>query len=249
MELLEVYLSHNSQLGIIAAKIMQSEKFDQREWDAAGRLNQAKSFENNVVILMSYANAKSLDVIIQDKKQNLQSGTYRALAKQILEGVRMIHAAGIIHSSKVKIADFGTAKIITSLNLNVTALGTPKIMAPELLLGTSIGTNKVDMWSVGVVLFQLATHEQPIQAESIPDLQRKMGMLKRITRHPAIVDNILWDLLSQLLEFDPDRRISAEQALQHPYFTSPQAFTEVSIQSRIIAQKCMLNERQLDNEI
>ncbi|KAA6355464.1 MAG: hypothetical protein EZS28_049009 [Streblomastix strix] len=133
--------------------MMRFEKFDQREWDAAGKLNQpeyqcpfimkylrAKAFQTDTVILMEYANAKSLDSIVKDKTKNLSSGTYRALSKQILEGMRLVHASGLIHrdikaenimmhslngSIKVKIADFGLAKVISEAQMAVTALGTP----------------------------------------------------------------------------------------------------------------------------
>ncbi|KAA6364191.1 MAG: putative STE/STE20/PAKA protein kinase, partial [Streblomastix strix] len=177
-----VYLSYNNELGVIAAKVMRLEKFDEREWDAAGKLNQpefqcpfimkyllARAFQTDTVILMEYANAKSLDSIVKDKTKNLSNGTYRALSKQILEGMRLVHAAGLIHRdikaenimmhssneiTKVKIADFGLAKVDVRTKMDITALGIPFNMAPELLLGTSPGNNKVDIWSVGVVLFQ-----------------------------------------------------------------------------------------------
>lgn len=44
--------------------------------------------------------------------------------------------------------------------------------------------------------------------------------MKCIERPSEIIDDQLWDLLSKLLEFDPDKRFSADKALRHPYFRS-----------------------------
>ncbi|KAA6401819.1 MAG: putative Serine/threonine-protein kinase ATG1a [Streblomastix strix] len=236
-----VYQAFHKDYGVIAAKVMRLEKFDKKEWDAVQVLNKpefqcpflmkylfARQLDNYVVIVMSYANTKSLDNIIKIHNQHLSMTTYRALAKQLLEGLKIIHSAKLIHrdiksenillhtehgTTKVQIADFGLAKICAEEQMAITTCGTP--------------LNMVDIYSMGVVLFQLAAHEYPIQAKSISELQQKLK-LKRINRPSVLKDDLLWDLLSQMLNFDPNRRISAEQALQHPFFTSQQAQSEIT---------------------
>ncbi|KAA6386912.1 MAG: hypothetical protein EZS28_017562 [Streblomastix strix] len=55
-----------------------------------------------------------------------------------------------------------------------------------------------------------------------------MNRTKFIERPPVIKDNHLWDLLSQLLDFDPNKRITSDQALQQPYFSSHEAISDIS---------------------
>ncbi|KAA6387047.1 MAG: putative Mitogen-activated protein kinase kinase kinase NPK1 [Streblomastix strix] len=265
-----VFLSYNKDIGLIAAKVMQSKVFDENEWDAAGRLQQgehipfivqfksAKNFGEYVVILMEFANLKSLDNIIK-KNYTLTPGTLRAIAKQLFEGLRLIHSRGLVHrdikgenlmmhcppgSNRVivKIADFGLVKLQEQIQqtMLMSAKGTPLNMAPELVVGDGKADAKVDVWSMGVVLFQLAGHEYPIKATTVPDLQKLMRQ-RQIIRPKSITDNLLWDLLMKLLQFDKKDRPTAEQALQHPYFTGEQALKDISgLQHQIanIAQQC-----------
>ncbi|KAA6370958.1 MAG: hypothetical protein EZS28_033515 [Streblomastix strix] len=62
-----------------------------------------------------------------------------------------------------------------------------------------------------------------------------MAQLKCIDRPSEIIDDMLWDLLQCMLEFDPNKRITAAEALQHPYFTSPEAKIDISLEQHISA--------------
>ncbi|KAA6401646.1 MAG: hypothetical protein EZS28_002829 [Streblomastix strix] len=73
-----------------------------------------------------------------------------------------------------------------------------------------------------------------------------MTKLNCIVRNAEIKDDILWDLLSQMLEFDPEIRITAAEALQHPYFTSPEALCDISQEQRDLSQLAAKAEKKGD---
>ncbi|KAA6365711.1 MAG: hypothetical protein EZS28_038762 [Streblomastix strix] len=167
----KVYLGYHADFGIVAAKVMRIGRFDSNEFFKIGALNKpefaspfimkcfkAKPFSPNVVILMEYANAKSLELIFKDNKRKLSIGTLRALAQQILEGVRVIHAAGLIHKNiktgnimlhsanggiQIKISNLGIQKVELVEKSDLIDFETMLCMAPELLLGGDSYTNKV----------------------------------------------------------------------------------------------------------
>ncbi|KAA6370760.1 MAG: putative cytochrome P450, partial [Streblomastix strix] len=227
----------------------------------------ARQFDDLVVILMEFANLKSLDHIIK-RNYDLSGGTVRAIAKQLFEGLKFIHAKGLVHrdirgenilmhcppgSQRViiKIADFGLVKIqdLILRTMLMSAKGTQQNMAPELVSGDRKADSKVDIWSVGVVLFQLVAHQYPIKATSVPELQTLMRQNKTINRPSLIRDNLFWDLLNHLLDFDRKSRFSADQALQHPYFTCEQAQNEISQYSHQIASASLALQQNGDRII
>ncbi|KAA6370948.1 MAG: hypothetical protein EZS28_033525, partial [Streblomastix strix] len=158
----------------------------------------------------------------------------------------MMHS--INGSAKVQIADFGMTIITGEGEVGLVKNKNILYVAPELVIDTQIGTNKMDMWSIGVVLYQLATHEFPINANGLLDLQNKMRS-RRIDRPASIKDDLQWDLLIKLLEFDPNKRFSAAEALQHPYFTSPQVDLEISIEARRIASNAAASIEEGQNKV
>ncbi|KAA6368168.1 MAG: hypothetical protein EZS28_036305 [Streblomastix strix] len=133
----------------------------------------------------------------------------------------------------LKIADFGLVKM-NSKEMQIQQMstkGTLPNMAPELIIGNGQADSKVDIWSAGVVLFQLIAKEYPINAKSIYELQKKM-QLKRIDRPEIIKDNLMWDLIINLLQFDPKNRLTASEALQHPFFTNVLAHIQITDEIR-----------------
>ncbi|KAA6367952.1 MAG: hypothetical protein EZS28_036522 [Streblomastix strix] len=124
----------------------------------------------------------------------------------------MMHSSN--GSTKVKIADFGLAKVDAANQIGVTACGTPLNMAPELILHKSMGINKVLYFSN----------------------QELMNIQYKLEVYSNLQNDQLWNLLTKLLEFDPNRRISAAETLRHPYFTSPRATYEISIEAKRLTQ-------------
>lgn len=84
-----------------------------------------------------------------------------------------------------------------------------------LIQGTYL-TEKIDMFSLGVVLYKMAVAYKPTilgdyKYGSGPIPFRKFDWRKRSPQ--------LQDLVTKLLEYDPEKRITAEEALDHPWFT------------------------------
>ncbi|KAA6387538.1 MAG: hypothetical protein EZS28_016937 [Streblomastix strix] len=99
---------HNEKLGIVAAKIVNSEDFRIDEQLAGQQLTQgyqspfilkfisASIYENHTIILAEYANMKNLNDLIEAKRE-LPVPLIRAIIGQLLEGLRLMHEKGLIH--------------------------------------------------------------------------------------------------------------------------------------------------------
>ena len=76
----------------------------------------------------------------------------------------------LIHNGQIKLGDFGFCKRLeTTVDMAATMLGSPIYMAPEVLKGESY-TSKADMWSLGVVVFEMLFGFCPFESNSIAKL-------------------------------------------------------------------------------
>lgn len=160
-----------------------------------------------------------------------------AIIRQILDGVTYLHAQGIVHrdlklenmimanerdDSPVKIADFGLSKFFSPETVLSTMCGSPQYVAPE-VLGVGDGNKEyspaVDMWSVGVILFILLSGYSPF------DDDNDAVLFEKIKKGNYDADDPIWEnisaeakaLVAQLLTVDTAKRLTAEQALAHPW--------------------------------
>lgn len=127
----------------------------------------------------------------------------------------------------LKLGDFGAAKELAEGMRAVTTAGTPLYMAPEALVGNPYDT-KADLWSVGIILFQLLTKkiltedadiermfrvEQRSLTESELEAKLRAGRKGNEDLSPECVN-----VISILLQFSPADRCSLEELCAHPWF-------------------------------
>ncbi|KAA6378204.1 MAG: putative CAMK/CAMKL/AMPK protein kinase, partial [Streblomastix strix] len=275
----QVFLVYNEQYGAIAAKVMKEEDFNLGEWQTRGKQNlfvleyhSANLYGENAIILMQYANLGSLENNIEQQK-DIPIPIIRVIMKQLFEGLCMMHEKGLIHrdikgqnillhsptgSGRViiKIADFGLVKSQKEPQKStvMSVAGTFPYMASELILGSGEqdgqvkADEKIDVWASGIVLHQLALHSFPFKSLELPAIIMFM-INKKLVRPQSFIDDALWDLITKLLAFDRKQRISAKDALMHPFFTSQQARNEISPKAVQLAQSAQINYQNGDRSI
>jgi len=120
----------------------------------------------------------------------------------------------------IKIADFGFAKKVSSEKCLLTQCGTPGYVAPEILHGVPYGT-KADMWSLGVITYILLGGYPPFIEQNQRELFKKIkrGQYEFHVEYWGSISKEAKDLIAAMLNTEPDRRISANDALRNPWIT------------------------------
>ena len=157
--------------------------------------------------------------------------------KQILSAVNYCHKLKIIHRdlkpeniliykknkngfNTIKIIDFGTAIIFNKKINDKSLTGSIYYIAPEVLSKNRNYTEKCDVWSCGIIMYILLTGIPPFNGETDEEIVTKiMNGRFNMEKYPwPIISSQAKDLIKKLLEFDSSKRITAEEALSHPWF-------------------------------
>lgn len=115
-----------------------------------------------------------------------------------------------------KLCDFG----FSTLNENMqTRLGTPSTMAPEIMLNKSY-SKKCDIWSLGVIVFQMLYKQLPFKAKSQREILQVILNWNGVFNVPdnQKMSDILHDLMKKMLTVDPIKRIGWSDYFIHPFF-------------------------------
>jgi len=147
------------------------------------------------------------------------------IARQICAGLAAAHERGVVHrdlkpanvmldgAGKVRLTDFGLAAIAANIHGAEVRAGTPAYMAPEQLAGKEV-TIKCDLYSLGLVLYEILTGKRAFEAATLPELLklREAGALTNPSMLVKDLDPLLERVILRCLEKDPAQRpVSALQ--------------------------------------
>lgn len=184
--------------------------------------------ENNVRYLyMEYASKGTLEEKIIDVKWKGKDFPNEQILDWIIEvllSLYILNKKGMMHrdiksenlliteNDVIKLADLGISKMSVG-DENHTLVGTPYYVSPELTSIKSYGPN-TDIWSLGVVLYELIVGKKPFHKEDTADLYESI----KVDEYPSLPQNtdpILSGLIEIMLRKNPKKRPSAEEILQY----------------------------------
>mmetsp|Transcript_14362 Transcript_14362/g.24553 ORF Transcript_14362/g.24553 Transcript_14362/m.24553 type:complete len:744 (-) Transcript_14362:649-2880(-) len=194
------------------------------------RLDEAVVTINHYYLVAEYLQGGELFDRIVDKSSYNESEA-RDVCQILFGALHYMHSRNIAHrdlkpenlllldhesDSEIKIADFGFAKEAKGSSLK-TMCGTPGYVAPEILGRERYGT-KVDMWSMGIIIFIMIGGYPPFYHDD------RNQLLRLSMKGEFDFDEEYWgdismgakDMIRSLIEIDPTKRASAEDILSHP---------------------------------
>lgn len=155
----------------------------------------------------------------------------RRYFQQLITAVGFCHARGVFHRDlkpenllldenfNLKVSDFGLSAVKDQIRpdgLLHTLCGTPAYVAPEILAKKGYDGAKVDIWSCGVILYVLIAGYLPFNDINLMVMYRKI--YKGEYRFPKWTSPDLRQLLSRLLDTNPETRITVDEILHDPWF-------------------------------
>ena len=169
-------------------------------------------------LTMEYVDGEDLSSLVR-RIGRLPQDKAAEVSRQICAGLAAAHDRGIVHrdlkpanvmldgSGKVRITDFGLAGIAANIQGAEVRAGTPAYMAPEQLTGKEV-TIKSDIYSLGLVMYEILTGKRAFEANTLPELikAREEGTLTNPSTLVKDLDPLVERVILRCMEKDPAKR-------------------------------------------
>nr|XP_044992313.1 myosin light chain kinase family member 4 [Jaculus jaculus] len=211
------------------------------------QLYDAFESTHDIILVMEYVEGGELFDRIIDENCNLTELDTILFIKQICEGIRHMHQMSILHldlkpenilcvnrnAKQIKIIDFGLARRYKPREKLKVNFGTPEFLAPE-VVNYDFVSFSTDMWSVGVITYMLLSGLSPFLGDSDAETLSNVLACRWDLEEEEFQDvsEEAREFISKLLIKEKSWRISASQALGHPWLSDHKLHARLSTQEK-----------------
>ncbi|CAI5641080.1 unnamed protein product [Oreochromis niloticus] len=256
----------NSSGLTLAAKVIKARSQKEREvvkneiqvmnnLDHANLIKLYAAYEsrNDIILVLEYVAGGELFDRIIDENYTLMELDAVVFIRQICEGLQHMHKMSILHldlkpenilcvsriTNKVKIIDFGLARIYKPREKLRVNFGTPEFLAPEVINYDFVSFN-TDMWSLGVITYMLMSGLCPFLGDDDNETLNNILACQWNFEEQEFVDTSeeAKDFISRLLIVNKSWRMGACEALRHPWLADP------ALHHRLHTKKTMCRSRR-----
>jgi serine/threonine protein kinase len=174
--------------------------------------------DGRLFLTMEYVDGEDLASLLRRIGQFPQAKALD-IARQMCAGLAAAHDHGVLHRDlkpgnimldgrgRVRVTDFGLAAIAETLSADEAGAGTPAYMAPEQLAGIEV-TQRSDIYSLGLVLYEIFTGKKAFEAATLPELirLREHSSPSSISAIVKDIDPLVERVILRCLEKDPAKR-------------------------------------------
>ncbi|XP_075069079.1 myosin light chain kinase family member 4 isoform X2 [Mixophyes fleayi] len=227
------------------------------------QLYDAFESRNDIILVMEYVDGGELFDRIIDENCNLSEVDTILFIKQICEGIQFMHQMYIIHLDlkpenimcvsradyQIKIIDFGLARRYKPREKLKVHFGTPEFLAPE-VVNYDFVSFPTDMWSVGVIAYMLLSGLSPFLGENDNETLNNILVSEFDFEGEEFlnISESAKDFISKLLIKEKCWRMSASEALKHPWLSDSKLHFRISkhVSTMRKIQSCSLSEAPVD---
>ena len=182
--------------------------------------------DNFLYISLEYCENGTLHKFLD--KRPLKEIHCKLYFSQIISAIKYLNNKHILHRdlkpqnilldkfNNIKLADFDFAKFADNNTLLKTICGTPLYMAPEIIKYKQYN-NKSDIWSLGIILYQMITGKHPYKAKTHYDLINKIDTTHVVIPNKFDISDNCYNLIMTLLQKNPSIRLNWNELFIHSW--------------------------------
>lgn len=191
------------------------------------RIHEVIGTKTKIYIVMEYVSGGQLSNKMSYAGK-LNEEEARKLFQQLIDAVDYCHNRGVYHrdlkpenllldsKGNLKVSDFGLSALRKPGDMLSTACGSPCYVAPELIMNKSYDGAAADVWSCGVILFELLSGNLPFDDRNLLSLYRKI--CRADCKYPDWFTESQKKLISRILDPNTKRRITIPEIIEDEWF-------------------------------